>query len=254
MKHFKVLQIFLAVIFFSTASCTGMVQNGSFEGALWKVKLGLTFSPSAIESKSPAGYNPLHFAACGGQLDIVEYLVEKGADVDSRADDGCIPLQLAVIKGHKDVVEFFIANGADVNTKIKVHGPKQHCYTESPLSESCRDQLEMYGALTVYSANETLLHSAALRGHIDIAKILVENGADVNATRYDDATPLHNAVLGKNLKIVKLLVNNGAWVNMRTDIGVSPLGYSYPMSKEEVYENKADSKITKFLKKHKAVK
>lgn len=58
----------------------------------------------------------------------------------------------------------------------------------------------------------TSLHRAVLNGHLEVAKLLIEYGADVNA---DHAlkTPLCCAIRGKHTEIVRLLVENGANVN-----------------------------------------
>lgn len=57
-------------------------------------------------------WTPLHFAAQAGQIDVVEYLVAEGADVNAENISGETPLQLAVDKGHKEVAEFLFQKGA----------------------------------------------------------------------------------------------------------------------------------------------
>jgi len=68
---------------------------------------------------------------------------------------------------------------------------------------------------------ETPMHHAAWKGHIDIVELLIANGAIVNP-RGDNygRTPLHYA---KNIKIVELLINKGADVNVTRKGGWTPL-------------------------------
>jgi hypothetical protein len=57
------------------------------------------------------------------------------------------------------------------------------------------------------------------------AKELIENGADVNVKGADDATPLHVAVRVGNRALVKLLLEKGANPNATTTRGNTPLHY-----------------------------
>ena len=64
-------------------------------------------------------YKPLHLASQKGHLEIVTYLVEKGAKLNNpefeRRFDGLSPLHEAVEGGHFDVVEYLVEQGADIN-------------------------------------------------------------------------------------------------------------------------------------------
>ncbi|MEM2790511.1 MAG: ankyrin repeat domain-containing protein, partial [Thermofilaceae archaeon] len=57
------------------------------------------------------------------------------------------------------------------------------------------------------------LHKAVFRGHLEVARFLVENGADVNARNIDGMTPLHLAVFRGHLEVARFLVEKGADVN-----------------------------------------
>ncbi len=71
---------------------------------------------------------------------------------------------------------------------------------------------------------ETLLHRASNSGKIRVVRILIEQGADVNAKDHRDETPLHEAasVDGK-VGVVKMLIERGADVNAKDDRGETPL-------------------------------
>lgn len=69
---------------------------------------------------------------------------------------------------------------------------------------------------------KTPLHNAAFHGHKEIAKLLIENGAEVNVAGLDDNTPLHWAAVRGATEIAKLLLENGANANARDKHGHTP--------------------------------
>jgi len=64
---------------------------------------------------------------------------------------------------------------------------------------------------------DTALMTAALEGHTDVAILLTDKGADVNAKKSDGWTVLMAAVLGERVGIVRALMNKGADVNAKTN-------------------------------------
>jgi hypothetical protein len=65
----------------------------------------------------------------------------------------------------------------------------------------------------------TPFHYAAENGHVEISRLLLQNGADVNAKGYDGYTPLHLAALKGHVDILHLLVENGADLEAQSNGG-----------------------------------
>ena len=66
--------------------------------------------------------------------------------------------------------------------------------------------------------NKTALHIAAqeITEHVDVVKVLIQNGADVNAVLDDGTTALHFAVSEGHTDFAKVLIQNGTDVNAVT--------------------------------------
>ncbi|XP_076868219.1 ankyrin repeat and SAM domain-containing protein 6 isoform X2 [Brachyhypopomus gauderio] len=84
------------------------------------VKEILEDEPSQVNMANPDGASPLMMAAVSGQVEVVQLLVEQGADVD-RQDGihGWTALMQATYHGKKEVVKYLLNQGADVNLRAK---------------------------------------------------------------------------------------------------------------------------------------
>jgi hypothetical protein len=69
----------------------------------------------------------------------------------------------------------------------------------------------------------TALHWACMRAHWDVAKYLIEKGADLNVVGGDGGTQINWAVHHDNVDIIKILVDKGAKLNIRNKWGMTEL-------------------------------
>ena len=79
----------------------------------------------------------------------------------------------------------------------------------------------------------TPLYFAVFKGHMEIAELLIANGAYVNAKNKYDGTPLHNAAIDGHTEIVELLIAKGADVNAKADTGWTPLDSAERVSEDD---------------------
>ena len=70
------------------------------------------------------------------------------------------------------------------------------------------------------------LHYAAWNGPIEISRLLLQNGADVNAKDNSVSTPLHLAAMNGHIDILHLLVENGADLEAQNNTGSRTLHYA----------------------------
>ena len=65
--------------------------------------------------KGVFGYTPLHEATANGHATVLDYLLDKGGDVNCRANSGYTPLHLAASSGHVECVKVLLKHNADIS-------------------------------------------------------------------------------------------------------------------------------------------
>ena len=95
---------------------------------------------------------------------------------------------------------------------------------------AARTDVNVRGGITGLTA----LHQAAFHGHTAIATLLIDAGADVNATDRRGWTPLHSTVYWGHNEIAELLLANGAQVNAKAGDGRTPLDWAEQLGAEDI--------------------
>ncbi|XP_010776598.1 ankyrin repeat and SAM domain-containing protein 6 isoform X1 [Notothenia coriiceps] len=84
------------------------------------VKEILEEDPTQVNSSNQEGASPLMIAAVSGQLEVVQLMVDKKADIDKQDGvHGWTALMQATYHGNKDIVKYLLSQGADVNLRAK---------------------------------------------------------------------------------------------------------------------------------------
>ena len=166
-----------------------------------------------INSKASDGVTALHAAAAAGELEVVQYLVENGADLDSTAGEySWTTLHFAAHGGHLAVVQYLIENQTKINCKDSDGYTALHKAASTGELQVVQYLVENGADLdsTACELRWTALHEAAYGGHLAVVQYLIENGTKINSKTSDGGTALHAAAVAGELQVVQYLVENGA--------------------------------------------
>ena len=199
-----------------------------------------------------ANSTPLMIASSYGHYDIAKALIDNGALVNLRAGDGFNALMEAVRTGNIEIAKLLIEHNSDINIKNKDGKNMIMIACEKGNEEMFNLLIENNADINEKSSwGASALIYASEKGNINIMQYLIDNGIDVNGKADDNGdTPLLWAVTGENpYEASKLLIENGANVNATNDSGVAPatiLAASTPKVVKLLKDNGADLD-TKFL-------
>ena len=195
---------------------------------------------------------PLMIASSYGHYDMAKALIDNGALVNLRADDGFNALMEAVRTGNIEIAKLLIEHNSDINIKNKDGKNMIMIACEKGNEEMFNILIENNADINEKSSwGASALIYASEKGNINIMQYLIDNGIDVNGKADDNGdTPLLWAVTGENpYEASKLLIENGADINATNDSGVAPatiLAASTPKVVKLLKNNGADLD-TKFL-------
>jgi uncharacterized protein len=206
-------------------------MNAATQGDVGKIKQMLQSDPSLAKSMDEKGTSVILKATYYGKQAVVQALLATGVELNifeaaatgqtkrlgelikqdkslanAFAPDGFMPLGLAVFFGHPETVDALLKAGASVN------------------------------ATTREAMKVTPLASAAAARQLGIARVLIANGANVNAQAENDFTPLHEVAANGDLEFAILLLDHGANINSKTKDGKTPLAFAQEHKRSEMVE------------------
>ena len=142
-------------------------------------------------------------------LQIVKKLIDYGANIETQDMNGRSPFHLALLQRNDEIIKFLLMYGAKVSKgtfmMLALKGDP----------EIVKIMLDMgakgFGCLIILAA----------LGKLEVLKLLIKYGADVNESTY--CTPLHKAVEYNKEEIVSELLKNGANPNLQDTNGNTPI-------------------------------
>jgi ankyrin repeat protein len=191
------------------------IKKGDIKTVKEAIEIGLD-----VNTINQVGNSLLFVAANQNKNEVVKFLIEKGANINFQNKSGITPLMAAItssayLRQNLELINILINSGADLNITNK--------------------------------NGEHSLHIAILSDYknnmFDIIKLLIEKGVDLNIiSTLSGYNPLTTSINKKNIEVAKLLIEKGANIDFQNDNGISPLmvaiaGNLYELIKLLIYLN-----------------
>ncbi|RUS90925.1 hypothetical protein EGW08_001322 [Elysia chlorotica] len=230
------------------------LQVASHQGHKDIVQL-LLASRASLEVKDEDGDTALHYSAFGNQPEVMQLLLSHQAKIDSLNNGGCSTLHVAVNKQHQECVRALLAWKCNVNIQDAYGDTALHDAIGKE-NQTIIEQLVGYANIdftlknkrgfnvlhhaalkgNVFATEKILekcpqivdikkddgfssLHLSALNGHKDVAKTLIQHGADIEIRNNRHQTALLLAVSQGHTSLLELLVERGARINVTDEDG-----------------------------------
>jgi len=190
-----------------------------------------------VNAQDGTGKNPIFYAIQNGDLKITRLLLTNKANIKVNPE----LLNIAVLKGHREIVEVLLQHGADVNTSdeygttalhctalcenrvfsILFHSKVPHIYVKGEIAKL----LLSWGANVNAQTKDgmTTLHVAAKIGYVKVVEALLEYNADVNCRVNTNTLPPSTAAQKAHLELVDSLSIFGAGTDSKDEYGTTPL-------------------------------
>lgn len=207
----------------------GMVTNAELlQLAHYRIQENVDMNKPSLEDES--GYTLLHYAVTNAKLNLVQLLIEHGADVNLKNSRYLGPLDYAFFSRTKDtydVYKLLLEKGADCKAADDSGITPLHRALRSQPLKTIKLLVDHGADMTALHLNGmTSLHQVSQNSHVDVVQFVLDHGFDIDCMSEDGVTPLHHAAANGSPEASEFFLRRGAMVNTKSLNGKTPLIYA----------------------------
>ncbi|XP_013889961.1 death-associated protein kinase 1 [Austrofundulus limnaeus] len=177
-----------------------------------------------IQANDKTGANAVYYAARHGHVDTLRFLQDNRCPLDVQDKSGETALHVAARYGNVDVVSYLCSIRANPDLPDREQETPLHCAAWHGYSAVARALCQAGCHVDAKNREgETPLLTASARGFVDIVECLVEHQADLEAADKEDHTALHLAVRRCQVDVVHCLLRHGCQLDRQDRHGNTPL-------------------------------
>ena len=199
------------------------LMGAAFKGKVQVVKslIERGADPSLMDNR---GWNSLHFAANGGDADIIDLIHTQVPNIESKTGDGCTPLMIAAVNSKLHAVRWFLEKGATVTREDNSGANALHFAAEGGDTDII-DLIHTHLLNIELKTGEghTPLMVAAGSGKLQAVNWFLEKGATVPCEDNRGWNTLHIATSSGDTDIIDLIHTHLPNVDSKTNEGYTPL-------------------------------
>lgn len=208
------------------------------QGSAVSVRL-LVSAGADVDALDKSGNSPLHYAALlppNDGYNVAEELLSAQPGLDIFNNEGRTAVLVAARHASWGVVRLLLESGVDINQASKCNGQTVlHSVARKGCIDVARYLFRHPVNVSVQSLTcETPLHLAACNGHYAMAQLLISQGADVNRRTKAGRTPLHWAAQKGHRKLAVLLVQHSASPYQRDTMASMPINFARNSGHQEL--------------------
>ncbi|XP_029295252.1 death-associated protein kinase 1 [Cottoperca gobio] len=177
-----------------------------------------------IQANDKSGANAIYYAARHGHVETLKFLHEKKCPLDIQDKSGETALHVAARYGNVDVVNYLCSIRANPDLADREQETPLHCASWHGYSPVARALCQAGCHVDAKNREgESPLLTASARGFVDIVECLVTHRADLEATDKDGHTALHLAVRRCQVEVVRCLLRHHCHLDQQDRHGNTPL-------------------------------
>ncbi|EAT47277.1 AAEL001546-PA [Aedes aegypti] len=172
-----------------------------------------------VNAQDSERWTPLHAAATCGHLNLVKILIGRGANLLSVNADGNMPYDICDDEEALDYIEAEMSKRGVTQELID----ETRAATETQMLKDLQDTAAQGGDLEVPdSQGATPLHIASANGYTRVVEFLLEQHVSTDAVDHDLWTPVHAAACWGHLEVLEMLAQSGADLNAKNKNDETP--------------------------------